>query len=138
MIRARMRRSPPARKPLRMSLRVQSGYYVATGVWPLLNRQSFEAITGRKVDFWLVQTVGVTVAAIGVGLALSAHRNGPSDEMRATALLAAFGLGMIDVVFVARRVISPVYLLDAVAEAVFVAGLARGWAPRSSRPRRSI
>jgi hypothetical protein len=134
----RMRRSPSARKPLQMSLRVQSGYYVATGVWPLLNRQSFEAITGRKEDFWLVQTVGVTVAAIGVGLALSAHRNGPSDEMRATALLAAFGLGMIDVVFVARRVISPVYLVDAVAEAVFVAGLARGWAPRGSRPRRSI
>jgi hypothetical protein len=121
-----------------MSLRVQSGYYIATGVWPLLNRQSFEAITGRKVDFWLVQTVGVTVAAIGLGLALSAHRHGPSDEMRATALLAAFGLGMIDVVFVARRVISPVYLLDAVAEAVFVAGLARGWAPQGSRPRRSI
>jgi hypothetical protein len=132
MIRARKRRSPAARKPLRMSLRVQSGYYVATGVWPLLHRQSFEAITGRKVDFWLVQTVGVTVAAIGVGLGLSAHRNGPPDEMRATALLAAFGLGTIDVVFVARRVISPVYLLDAVAEAVFVAGLARGWARRAA------
>jgi hypothetical protein len=56
MIQARMRRSPPG-KPLRTSLRVQSGYYVATCVWPLLNRQSFEAITGRKVDFWLVQTV---------------------------------------------------------------------------------
>jgi len=126
------------RKLLRMSLGVQSGYYVATGVWPLLNRQSFEAITGRKVDFWLVQTVGVTVAAIGAGLALSAHRDGPSDEMRATALLAALGLGMIDVVFVARRVIRPVYLLDAVAEAVFVAGLASGRAPRGARPRRSI
>ena len=120
-----------------MSLRVQSGYYVATGVWPLLDRQSFEAVTGRKVDFWLVQTVGVTVAAIGVGLALSAHRDGPSDEMRATALLAAFGLGMIDVVFVARRVISPVYLLDAVAEAVFVAGLASRRAPRDARLRHS-
>ena len=72
------------RKLLRMSLRVQSGYYVATGVWPLLNRPSFEAMTGRKVDFWLVQTVGVTVDAIGAGLALSAQRDGPSDEMRAT------------------------------------------------------
>jgi hypothetical protein len=65
-------------KLLRMSLGVQSGYYVATGVWPLLNRQSFEAITGRKVDFWLVQTVGVTLAAIGAGLSLS--RCGRSDS----------------------------------------------------------
>src|SRR5215216_1241098 len=87
---------PGTGKLLRMSLGAQSGYYVATGVWPLLHRRSFEAITGRKVDFWLVQTVGATVAAIGVGLALSARRDGPSDEMRATALLAAFGLGMID------------------------------------------
>jgi hypothetical protein len=52
--------------------------------------------------------------------------------MRATALLAAFGLGMIDVVFVARRVINPVYLLNGVAEAAFVAGLGSGRALASS------
>jgi hypothetical protein len=127
---------PGLTKLLRMSVRVQSGYYVATGVWPLLNRRSFEAITGRKVDFWLAQAVGVTVTAIGVGLAFSARRDGPSDDMRATALLAALGLGMIDVVFVARRVISPVYLLDAVAEAVFVGGVAsrRTFSRPSPRP----
>ncbi len=28
-------------------------YYLGTGIWPLVQRRSFEAITGRKQDFWL-------------------------------------------------------------------------------------
>ena len=46
-----------------------AAYYVGTGLWPLLHRSTFERVTGRKTDFWLAQTVGVTVLAIGAGLA---------------------------------------------------------------------
>ena len=48
---------------------VQAAFYVGTGVWPLMHRRSFEWVTGPKTDFWLAQTVGLTVAAIGIGLA---------------------------------------------------------------------
>ena len=120
-------------------LGIQACYYVATGVWPLLHRRSFEAVTGPKVDFWLVRTVGVTVAAIGVGLALSTGRGRLSEELRVTAVLAAAGLGAIDTVYVARRRISPVYLLDAVAEAVFAGVLAANGrsVAKTPHPRRS-
>ena len=46
---------------------LQAAFYISTGVWPLLHRHSFERLTGPKVDFWLAQTVGATVAAIGAG-----------------------------------------------------------------------
>jgi hypothetical protein len=47
---------------------LQATFYVGTGIWPLVQRRSFERVTGPKADFWLAQTVGVTVAAVGLGL----------------------------------------------------------------------
>ena len=47
---------------------------------------------------------------------------------------SAAALAAIDTVYVAKRRISPVYLLDAVAEIALVAGWARLW---SQSPRRS-
>ncbi|MDB5296907.1 MAG: hypothetical protein JWO31_2890 [Phycisphaerales bacterium] len=41
---------------------------------------------------------------------------------------SAAGLAAVDVVYVVRRVIRPVYLLDAAAELVLMAGWAVGWA----------
>ncbi len=36
-----------------------SAFYVATGIWPVLSRRSFEAVTGPKREDWLVKTFGV-------------------------------------------------------------------------------
>jgi hypothetical protein len=99
---------------------LQACYYVATGVWPFAHRRSFEYVTGPKVDFWLVRTVGVLVTAIGVGLALGARRR-LSPELEATAVLAAAGLAAIDVAEVARGRISRIYLADAFVEALLIA-----------------
>ena len=96
---------------------LQAVYYLATGVWPLLHRRSFEQLTGKKTDFWLAQTVGVTVMSIGAALAQAASsRRRPPPELRTVACASTAGLALIDVVFVARRQISAVYLLDAAAE----------------------
>jgi hypothetical protein len=99
----------------RRAARLQAGYYVVTGIWPLAHRSSFERVTGPKVDFWLVRTVGVLVTAIGTGLALGARRS-VSPELEATAIAAALGLAAIDVAEVARGRISRIYLADAVLE----------------------
>jgi hypothetical protein len=104
---------------------LQAAFYISTGVWPLLHRTSFERVTGPKLDFWLAQTVGVTVAAIGAGLAQAAsQRPRVAPELRTVAVMSAAGLSLLDLVFVARRRISPIYLLDAVAEGAFVAAWA--------------
>ncbi len=102
---------------------VQAAFYVGTGVWPLMHRRSFEWVTGPKTDFWLAQTVGVTVAAIGIGLAQSvSRRGGVPPELRTVAAASAAGLALVDLSFVARGRISKIYLADAAAEVALVVG----------------
>lgn len=102
---------------------LQAGLYLSTGIWPVAHRRSFEWVTGRKTDFWLAQTVGATVAAIGLGLAQAAwRRRGVAPELRTIGVASAAGLALVDVIFVARKRISPVYLLDAVVETALVLG----------------
>jgi hypothetical protein len=103
---------------------LQGAYYFLTGVWPLLNRRSFEAVTGPKQDFWLAQTVGAITAAVGVTL-LDGARRSPTPETRILAIGTASGFAAIDLIYGARRRISAVYLLDAVLQAAFIAAQLR-------------
>jgi hypothetical protein len=98
--------------------RLQGLYFLATGVWPLVSMRTFEAVTGPKVDRWLVKTVGVLVSVIGGSLVLGARRPAPPPTVLAVG--SAAGLGAIDVIYAAKGRISRVYLLDAVLEAVIV------------------
>jgi hypothetical protein len=109
--------------------KLQGGYYVATGIWPLLSMRSFEAITGPKVDKWLVKTVGVLVSVIGVTLWVGGTRRQIAAELKILATGSAAGLTAIDIVYVAKRRISPIYLLDAALEAMIVGC----WKTASSR-----
>ena len=105
---------------------VQAVLYVTTGIWPVVHRGSFERVTGPKADFWLVQTVGLMVTSIGLGLAHALRRGRPvSPELRATAMTAAAGLALVDAIYVVRRRISPVYLIDAAAETALLIGWLR-------------
>ncbi len=102
---------------------VQAAFYVGTGIWPLLHRRSFEQVTGRKTDFWLAQTVGLTVISIGIGLAHAVSRGrGVPPELRTVAATSAAGLALVDFWFVARGRISKIYLADAAGEVALVAG----------------
>ena len=104
---------------------LQAVFYVSTGLWPVLHRRSFERVTGPKTDFWLAQTVGVMVAAIGAGLGQAASRRRPvARELRTVAVGSAAGLAVMDLVLVTRRRVSSVYLLDAAAETALVAAWA--------------
>jgi hypothetical protein len=93
----------------------QAAYYLATGIWPLVHLKSFEAVTGPKVDRWLVKTFGVLVAVTGAALAAGAGER----RSRAAVVLGsgtALGLAAAEMVYVLERRISPVYLLDAAVE----------------------
>jgi hypothetical protein len=108
-----------------MVMRAQAGYYIATGVLPFLSRRAFEAMTGPKREWWLVQTVGVLVTAIGGTLLAGARRREAGPEVHGLAAASAAGLAAIDVVHVARRRIAPSYLVDAGVQVALLVGLAR-------------
>lgn len=117
---------PPTDEAIRLA-RLQAIFYIVTGVWPFVCMRTFEAVTGPKVDRWLVKTVGALVAVIGCALALASRRRQLAPEVVLVAAGSAAALATIDTVYVAKRRISPVYLLDAVAEIGLVAGWARLW-----------
>jgi hypothetical protein len=109
---------------LRRVLLLQGGFYVATGVWPLLHMPSFEWITGPKVDDWLVYTVGLLLTVIGIALAVSGWRRRAGPALWIVAIGTPLAIAGIELVHVAIGRISRVYLLDAVIELAFALALA--------------
>ena len=118
----------------RLTAGAHAAYLVASGVWPLLDRSSFEAVTGRKQDFWLVRTVGGLAAAIGLSLGLAAARNTKRPETVALALSSGLAFGAADVR--ASRTESLVYLGDLALQALFAAAWLRPWNRPAVTPRR--
>jgi hypothetical protein len=110
---------------IRRSLLAQGAYYVATGVAPFVSRRAFEAVTGPKREWWLVETVGVLVTAVGAGVAAAAARDRVTPEITTIATGCAAGLAAIDIVYVVRGRISPAYLADAAAQIALLAAHAR-------------
>ncbi len=111
----------------------QGLFYLATGVWPLVSIKTFQMVTGpktdhlvtgREADHWLVKTVVVLITATAAALLVAAWRRRNSPEVATLAVASALGLTAIDVTYVARRVLPPVYLVDAAAEV----GLLGTWA----------
>jgi hypothetical protein len=104
-------------------LLAQAGYYFATGLFPFVSRRGFEAITGPKTEWWLVQTVGALVTVIGGTLARAATTRRITPETLALAAGSAASLAAIDVVHVARRRVAPSYLFDAAVELALLLAL---------------
>jgi hypothetical protein len=102
----------------------QSVYYGVTGVWPLASRRSFELVTGRKTDWWLVETFSLTLLPIGAALGLAAARDRVTPELELLGAGAAGVLAGTDVAIAARRLGRPTYLIDAAASGAIVAGWA--------------
>ena len=102
--------------------RIQAGYNILTGIWPLVHMPSFEAISGPKTDRWLVKTVGAVVGVNGGVIAVAGAKDRITPEIVGLAIGSGASLAAMDVFYVSRGRISRVYLLDALAEALFIAG----------------
>lgn len=114
---ARNDRSPGRTRALALA---QGLYFAGTGIWPLLHMRSFEAVTGKKVDKWLVKIVGALVAVVGGVLVSAAARRSVTAETAALAIGSAGALGAIDTIYAGRARISPIYLADAAVEGLIV------------------
>lgn len=103
---------------------VQGGYYALTGLWSLVSPGTFQAVTGKKEDYWLVKTVGILVSVIGGVLMMAGLRKQTTREVPVLAIGSAAGLAAIDTVYAGRGRISKVYLLDAAVELALIAAWA--------------
>jgi hypothetical protein len=96
---------------------IQGVYFIATGLWPIINISSFEKVSGPKIDKWLVKTFGALVASIGLVLLLS---NPENEVTKSVGIVSAIALGLADTYYSLRKIIPKIYLLDASIEFLFV------------------
>ena len=71
---------------------------------------------GPKVDRWLVYTVARLMVSIGAAQLSVTGESDSVRQARRVGIGCAATLAIIDVIYVPRRRISPMYLLDALAE----------------------
>jgi hypothetical protein len=120
------------RDPLVLLAWLQGIFYLLTGLWPLLHMPSFLAVTGPKVDLWLVKTVGVLIVVIGAVLLVGARRRAIGPEVALLAVGSAASLAGVDLVYALSDRIWDVYLLDALAEIGLVVLWGIAWVRRRS------
>ena len=114
--------APAAPSKLPIFAAIAHGFFcLVTGLWPVVSLHSFEAVTGPKTDHWLLSLAALLLAAIGLSMLIAALRRDIASEVFVLGLAAALSLAGTDITFVIERSIPPVYLLDAVAESLFVA-----------------
>jgi hypothetical protein len=101
---------------------IQGIYFFVFGIWPLLHMASFLKVTGPKTDLWLVKTVGIILAVIGVVLIFAQVNAEINASIMILAIGSALSLAIVEFVYVAKRVISPIYLGDALLELLLI-----GW-----------
>jgi hypothetical protein len=94
----------------------QGVYYLAAGIWPLVSPASFQAVTGPKRELWLTKTVGALAAVMGGVLTYAGLRHRRPSEVALLAIGAAGAFAAIDIIYVSKRRIPRVYLLDAALE----------------------
>ena len=101
---------------------VQGLYFFISGVWPILSMKTFLKVTGPKTDLWLVKTVGLILAVIGLVLVYAQINGEINTSVILLAMGSALSLAIVEFVYVAKRVISPIYLGDAAVELILI-----GW-----------
>jgi hypothetical protein len=121
----------------RMAL-LQGGYDVVTGLWPIFHLRSFEAVTGPKPEGWLVKTVGALITVMGGTLLSAGLRGRVTPEVRLLGVGSAAAFTLVDIIYTAKRRISPVYLLDAVAEVALIAGWGVAYARSRGRAQQGV
>lgn len=98
----------------------QGAYYLVSGAWSVVHIDSFQKLTGPKTDLWLVKTVGLLLLAIGGGLIVAGVTRQFAPGLVFIAMASAAALLAIELVYVLRRVISAIYLADALIEVGFL------------------
>jgi hypothetical protein len=124
----------------------QGLYFLLTGVWPLVSVETFQSVTGRKsdhliadppteADHWMLNTISALIIVISVVILTAAWRRRVSFDVSFLGIMSAAALTIIDVVYVARGTILPIYLADAAVEVVIITVWA--WLLASGEHRRS-
>jgi hypothetical protein len=111
--------------------RLHSAFLVAFGAWPNLHMSSFEAVTGKKHDTWLVRAVGLLLVTAGSAIAVARRTGRVPASARVLGLGVSGSLAAISLTYASKGRIPRVYFLDGALHAAFAAA----WLASSRRAR---
>ena len=97
-------------------------YFLLGGVWAVTGKRTFEAVTGPKVDYWLVRTVGGLLTVTGAVIVSASARRRLTSEIRWLACGMSGVLATVSLVYTIKGRIRSIYLLDTVANLILIAG----------------
>lgn len=103
-------------------IRIQATYILVTAVWPIIDIESFMAITGPKRDVWLVKTVGALLIPVACTMYYHLFIRSDHRPVIVLATLTSLAFVVIDFYYALNDVISNVYLLDGLIELIFLIG----------------
>jgi hypothetical protein len=101
---------------------IQSGYYLLTALWAIVDINSFMTVTGPKTDIWLVKTTAAMIITISLTLGSYLFMQGNKFPAIILGSISAFSFVIIDFYYVAENVISNIYVLDGIFESILLIG----------------
>jgi hypothetical protein len=114
--------------------RLHATFLVAFGAWPNLHMTSFEAVTGKKYDTWLVRAVGLLLVTTGSAIAVARRTGRVPASARVLGLGVSTSLAAVSLTYARKGRIPRIYFLDAALHAAFAAAwLASSRTLRSGR-----
>src|SRR5437868_12042149 len=109
-------------KQFKLLIFIQSGYYLLTALWAIIDINSFMTVTGPKTDIWLVKTTAAMIITISLTLGSYLFMQGNKSPAIILGSISAFSFVIIDFYYVAENVISNIYVLDGIFESILLIG----------------
>ena len=103
----------------RLLLIVHGLYLLIGGGWPLVHWKSFEAVTGPKLDEFLVHTVALLLILVG-NILLGQRRTAVERSAVQLAMGTSLILGTVAIVSAAGGWVWKVYFIDGTIHLLFV------------------
>lgn len=81
---------------------VQGGYYVLTGLWPLISKTTYPGLTEAASDQWMVRLTASLTATIGLSLIVSGWTREVGRSTVFTGMLAGHMYMLLDLGYPTR------------------------------------
>ena len=102
--------------------RTYGGYLTLTGIWALIDVDSFMRVTGPKTDIWMVKTLSLMFTSMGLTFLLAAYLGEGKLLFSVLGFFTCASVLGIDVYYSLNEVIWKVYLIDGFMQMLFLAG----------------
>jgi hypothetical protein len=91
-------------------------YDTSVGIWPLISMNTFTSVTGLAGHDAIVKAIGASWSLLGIALLISNKNRSMIPPLGIASTIAGSTLAIIQCILVANRVISPIFLIQALAE----------------------